>query len=289
MKEMKENIKITVGQIGSFDLGTEIYDSKNGLSYKNPKEMWRKIRKALEVAKQDGADFLVLPEVSVPRKYLDTHIPEICNEHNLMIIGGVEFYHKYTRNGKKFIQNEAFIAVPGAEKNSGAKERAMVWRIPKLYPASVEENFIKEEGYHFSPSNKLYLFKSEEYGNWAVLICVDYLNLPIHQILQKKVQTLFIVAFNQDLNYYYSISDSLHRILYCNIIVCNVADYGGSHVYTPLRESYLREVMKLHGNKIETAVTVKLPLKIIKEIQNSPREKNFEGYAKKPSDYEYIR
>lgn len=287
---MKENIRVTVGQIGGFDIEeADKYDKDNGLSYKQPKKMWEKIRKAVEITKQDKADFLVLPEISVPREYLKSHIPTICNEHNLMIIGGVEFYHKYTSNGKKFIQNEAFIAVPGAETSPGIRERAMVWRIPKIYPALTEEENIIDAGYHFSPGNKLYLFKSKEYGNWAVLICVDYLNLPIQQILQKKVQTLFIVAFNSDLNYYYSISDSLHRILFCNIIVCNVADYGGSHVYTPYRESYLREVMKLHGNKVETAVTITLPLRILKEIQEAPREKEFKGFVKKPSDYEYIR
>ncbi|MBB4826390.1 hypothetical protein HNO89_003650 [Sporosarcina luteola] len=287
---MKEKIKVTIGQIGSFDIEeSEKYDCSNGLSYKQPLTMWEKIRKTVEVAKQDKADFLVLPEITVPKQYLKTHIPAICNEHNLMIIGGVEFYHKYTTNNKKFIQNEAFIAVPGAEKSSGIRERAMVWRTPKVYPAQSEEDTIKKTGYHFSPGNKLYLFKSKEFGNWAVLICVDYLNLPIHQILQKRIQTLFVVAFNPDINYYYSISDSLHRILYCNIIVCNVADYGGSHVYTPYRKVFLREVMKLHGNKVETAVTVTLPLRIIKEIQMSPRNKEFEEFIKKPSDYEYIK
>ena len=290
MNKMKEHIKVTVVQIGSFDIAEKNkFDRSNGLSYKKPEIMWEKIRKTIEVAKRDQADFLVLPEITVPQEYLKSHIQTICNQHDLIIIGGVEFYHKKTINNMKFIQNEAFIAVPGIETSPGQKERAMVWRIPKIYPAAIEENSVKEAGYHFAPGNKLYLFKSEEYGNWAVLICVDFLNLPIHQILQKKIQTLFIVAFNPDLNYYYSVSDSLHRILYCNIIVCNAADYGGSHVYTPYRKQYLREVMKIQGNKIETAITVELPLRKLKEIQSAPRGEEFEGFMKKPSDYEYIR
>lgn len=100
---------------------------------------------------------------------------------------------------------------------------------------------------------------------------------------------MFIVAFNKDLNYYYAISESIHRILYCNVVVCNAANYGGSHVYTPYRDSFKREVLKLYGNELEIAVTVQLPLKKLKEIQQSPRTKEFKGFAKKPSDYEYIR
>lgn len=290
MDEMRETVKVTIGQIGNHDIPSQdIFNKNQGFEYNDPKWMWRKVRKAIQVASQDQADFLVFPEITIPRSYLKSHIPTICNEHNLIIIGGVEFYHKYLKNGKKYIQNEAFIAVPGSETKIGLRDRAMVWRIPKIYPANGEEKMIKEADYHFSPGNKIYIFKSKEYGNWAVLICVDYINLPIQQILQKKIQTLFIVALNKDLNYYYSISDALHRILYCNIVVCNVANYGGSHVYTPYREPYKREVLKLQGNKIETAITVELPLKILKEIQQADRRKDFDGFVRKPSDYEYIQ
>lgn len=290
MTELKETIKVTIGQIGNHDIEEEDkYDQSNGLSYKKPELMWNKIQKAIQVAKHDEADFLILPEVSVPRDYLKRHIPIICNESNLIIIGGIEFFHKHTYNNHKYVQNEAFIAVPGAEKSLDMRDKATIWKIPKIYPAFTEEQTIKNSGYNFSPGNKLYLFKSKEYGNWAVLICVDYLNLPIHQMLQKKIQTLFIVSFNKDLNYYYAISESIHRILYCNVVVCNVANYGGSHVYTPYRDSFKREVLKLSGNEIEVAVSVNLPLKKIKEIQQSPRSKEFKEFVKKPSDYEYIK
>lgn len=290
MKKLKETIRVTIGQVGNHDIdGDGVFNESDGLTYKNPEIMWSKVRKAVQIAKNDKADFLILPEITVPQKHLKFDIPTLCNENNLIIIGGVEFYHKRTNNNKKYIQNEAFIAVPGAERNLDTRERAMVWRIPKIYPAFTEEKLIKDSGYHFSPGNKIYVFQSEEYGNWAVLICVDYLNLPIQQMLQKKIQTLFIVAHNRDLNYYYAISESIHRMLYCNVVVCNAANYGGSHVYTPYRDSFKREVLKLSGNEIETAVTVNLPLQKIKEIQKSPRTKEFDGFAKKPSDYEYIK
>lgn len=290
MEKLKETIKVTVGQIGNHDIEEkDRFDALKGLSYKSPEVMSNKISKAVEIAKEDKADFLILPEIMVPREYVRSHIPTLCNENNLIIIGGIEFYHKSTHNNSKYIQNEAFIAVPGAVNNKNIRERAMIWRIPKIYPAFSEEKTIKDTGYHFSPGNKLYIFKSKEYGNWAVLICVDYLNLPIQQMLQKKIQTLFIVAFNKDLNYYYAMSESVHRTLFCNVVVCNAANYGGSHAFTPYRDRFKREVLKLHGNKIEAAVTVTLPLRKIKEIQVASRTVEFNDFAKKSSDYEFIR
>ena len=289
MENLKETLKVTLGQIGNHDLSGDIHNKSNGLSYNNPEFMRRKILKAIEVAKQDESDFLVLPEIMVPLEFVKSHIPSICNENNLIIIGGIEFHHKSTHNNKQYIQNEAFIAVPESSNGTITKEKAMVWRIPKLYPAFTEEETIQKAGYHFSPGNKLYIFNSEKYGSWAVLICVDFLNLPIHQILQKKVQTLFVVSFNKDLNYYYAMSESIHRILYCNVVVCNAANFGGSHAFIPYRKSYKREALKLYGNEIETTITVQLPLKKIKEIQQASRFEEFEGFAKKPSDYDYIR
>src|SRR5699024_2332834 len=209
------------------------------------------------------------------------------NENNIIIIGGVEFYHKYNYADSRYVQNEAFISIPGSKNDLGLREHATVWRVPKLYPATNEENMIRDEDYHFVPGNKLYVFNSQKYGAWAVLICVDYLNLPLQKLLQKKIQTLFIVASNRDLNYYEAMTESLHRLLYCNVIVCNNANYGGSHIYTPYRESYKTEALKLLGNNVETSVTVELPIRMIKEIQHSHRLKRFDGFAQKPPDYVY--
>lgn len=289
MKKLKETIKVTIAQIGNHDLEEDKYDPSRGLSYRSSEAMKLKVFNAIEVAKRDEADFLVIPEIMVPRDYVYSHIPILCNANNLMIIGGIEFYHKLTYNDKKYIQNEAFIAIPGSLNNLNIRERAIVWKIPKLYPAFTEEETIEQAGYYFSPGNKLYVFNSKSYGSWAVLICVDYLNLPIHRIIQKRIQTLFVLAFNKDLNYYYAMSEALHRTLYCNIVVSNVANFGGSHAYSPFREPHKREVLKLHGNKVETAVTIELPLRIIKENQTAKGAETAEGFAKKPSDYEYIK
>src|SRR5699024_12588050 len=98
-----------------------------------------------------------------------------------------------------------------------------------------------------------------EIFNLLFRIFLEYLNLLIKIMIKKKIHTLFIVAYNKDLNFYYSISESIHSILYCNVVVCNSANYGGSHAFTPYRESYKREVLKLHGNEMEIEATVTLP------------------------------
>lgn len=284
---MKETIRVTVGQIGQSGLQQPIYDKEMGLRYTNPKAMWRRALNVFQVAIQDQADFVVFPEITIPESYLWSHIPTISNEHGFIVIGGLEFHTKEQLSGVKYIDNEAFIVVPGDLLEEGTAS-ATTWRIPKLYPAESESDWLQENGYQFHADHRLYIFKSEEYGNWAVLICVDYLNLPLHEILQGRIQTLFIVANNKDLNYYYSMSDSLHRVLFCNIVVCNMSNYGGSHVFTPYRKAHEREVLKIHGNRTDAAVTIELPLQFLKSVQLGRGTRDLaERFKTKPSDYHY--
>ncbi|MEC2076120.1 hypothetical protein [Metabacillus fastidiosus] len=127
------------------------------------------------------------------------------------------------------------------------------------------DNYPNREG------NRIYLFKSSELGNWAILICYDYLHLPFQVLLQSKIQTLFVIAYNTDINYYLSLSDSLHQILFCNIVVCNIGNIGGSHPYSSFREQNKRNVYQVIGNQIDAAVTIELPIKSIYDDQNNLR------------------
>lgn len=284
---MKETIKITIGQIGQSGLQKPVYVRNLGLRYHDAKGMWRKALKVFQVAIQDQTDFVIFPEITIPETYLRTHIPTISREHQFIVIGGLEFHCGERLNGIDYIDNEAFVVVPNEERE-GDITSATTWRIPKLYPAALENKWLNDKGYEFHPDYRLYIFKSDTYGNWAVLICVDYLNLPLHEILQGRIQTLFVVANNQDLNYYYSMSDALHRVLFCNIVICNMADYGGSHVFTPYRKAHEREVLKIHGNHTDAAITIELPLNALKKVQTGEATQEIqEKFKTKPSDYYY--
>ena len=288
---MKDTIKVTIAQYTDGSKTKEefskLFDRENGMKYLRPEKQLDKFYKGVRIAKQDGADFLVFPELFIPNEYVDKHIMNECESSKMVIIGGLEWVYKGPINGKKMIENQAFVAIPSTlNKNvQTLNERATIIKIPKLFPAPAEKDFLNKAGYQFVHGNRIYLFKSEKLGNWAVLICVDYLNLPVQRLLQTRIQTLFIVAYNKDIDYFHSLSDSLHRILYCNVIVCNMGNYGGSHAFVPYRDRHKRNVYKNIGNHVNAAVTIELPLKLIADAQKAPSDQVSKELVSRPPDY----
>jgi predicted amidohydrolase len=299
--ELKENIKVTIGQVsheGKFE--NQLLETKR-LRYKEPEKQLEAMFKVIESAKNQNADFVLLPELFLPREYLYKHIKAICEETGIIIIGGLEYGpHWVPENDKTFpLINSAFIAIPysiskGSTLDKTEPRYSTILETPKIFPADEEKYFIEKYGYKFLNGNKLYLFKSKSLGNWATLICVDFLNLPIQVLLQGELQTLFIVAYNQDVEYYVSLADSLHRVLLCNIIICNIGKFGGSLCYSPYRKPYLRNAYQVKGNNIDAFVTVQLPIKRIYLAQNekninSPIFQDEPRLIRKPPDYKKFK
>lgn len=289
---MKQKIRITIAQtIDGSKSSSEflsLLDKDNGMKYLEPWRALEDFQKSLKVAKSTNADFLIFPELFLPRQYLYRQVAKEAEESRIIILGGLEWNQTFERNGIKFITNNGFIAVPSVldKQSPKPKEKSIIIPIQKLYASPYEPPFLERHGYEFGGGNRLYLFKSKELGNWAMLICYDYLNLPIQTLLQSKIQTLFIMAYNKDIKYYLSLSDSLHRILFCNIIVCNTGYYGGSHAFTPYRDANKRNVYQVIGNQIDATVTIELPLKSIIEEQIGERAIDEEPrFVQKAPDY----
>jgi hypothetical protein len=292
MINVKDNIKVTIGQAhhpGEFD---SLFDFNKRIRYKKPSDQLEKLFKAIDTAKQDHVDFVLLPELFLPRQYLYKHVRTICKENSFIMIGGLEYGPGYINETDKHtpLRNEAFIAIPssinGNENSHETNTGCTILEIPKILPAEEEERMIHKHGYKFDKGNKIYLFQSQIVGNWAVLICVDVMNLPIQVLLQAKIQTLFLVAYNTDVDGYSSIADSLHRLLMCNVVICNTGYYGSSLAYSPFRTKYKRDVIRITGNKVDVAVTISLPIKSILLAQNGvPINEGDPIMIKRPPDF----
>lgn len=269
---MLNELKITVGQANHQGSFSQWVDKNRRNRITSPQEQLNSLFRAVDTAKRDQAQFVVLPELFLPRASLNTNIRAICEENQFIMIGGLEYGPIWASDSDKTtpLENEAFIAIPSQlHMNAGRSSRhCTIIKTPKILPAEEEESNLKRNGFSFKKGNKIYVFQSSLLGNWAVLICSDFLNLPIHVLLQASIQTLFVIAYNTDVNGYSSIADTMQRLLMCNVIVCNMGKYGSSLSYSPFRKDYKRQVLRITGNEIDVAVTIKVPLEPIVQAQN---------------------
>lgn len=291
----RKHIKVTVGQAvhpGSFD---QWLNPHNRLRLIEPERQLDYFFKAVETARNDGADFLLFPELFFPRQFIAKHLKAVCEENHFVIISGLEYGPKYAKPADRLtpLRNEAIVAIPpslnrnGNDKSPKRKECRLV-SIPKILAAEEEEQHLHRHGFTFRKGNKVYVFENTSLGNWAVLICSDFMILPVHLLLQSRIHTLFVLAYNKDMSGFASIADTVQRLLMCNVVICNMGNYGSSLAYSPYRDRHKRNKLHVVGNDVEVAVTVKLPLDEIVRVQSGEILKDDKGnqsFIKLPPDY----
>ncbi|RIW28209.1 hypothetical protein D3H55_22155 [Bacillus salacetis] len=288
---MEKLVKVTVAQVtdGSTNSSSflNLFDIENGLKYKEPHNQLNRFFKGVKVAKEDNSNFLVFPELFLPHQYLKNYVSHVAEKFRFIIIGGIEWLESREQNGNRTIENHAFIAIPSVlEKGSKTPHsKATIIEIPKMFPAPAESVMLDLHKYQFQGENKIYLFESKALGNWAILVCFDYLNLPVQKLLQAKIQTLFVVAYNSDLGYFHTLSDTLHRILFCNVVVCNTGNYGGSHSFTPYRSPHKRQRYEISGNQVDAITTIELPLKDLAKEQKAESHEHNSDFMHKPANF----
>ena len=110
------------------------------------------------------------------------------------------------------------------------------------------------------PSPTVWVFESRELGKFGVAVCYDFMDLDRVVMYRNRIHTLFILGYNRDTTSFGHIAEALSRMLFCNVVVCNCAQYGGSLAVSPFREPYKRTVYKHSGLNLPNAQIVELPL-----------------------------
>jgi hypothetical protein len=271
--ELLKEITVTIGQSMHEFHVLKYLDQKNGFKYRKPHLQLDILDTILDISDQDGAHFVMLPEFFLPRSFLFSHIKARAVRYGSIVMGGLEYgIDPYLSPlGKTSLRNEAFVVIPDNlyQNNKTTGGNATIITVPKLNPAPEEENLLLQNGYEFVNGNRIYQFKSKRLGNFAVLICFDFLNLPVQAILQGQIQTLFVLTYNKDVSGFISVADTMQRMLLCNVVICNTGYYGGSVAFAPLRDRNKRQVMQINGNRIQAAVSVHLPLREVWNVQTT--------------------
>jgi len=284
MDELLDAVRVTIGQTMHDKKIDDYLDENNSFRHRDPYKQLDILDKILSISYEDRAHFVLLPEFFLPRKLLYRFIKERSIRYKCIIMGGLEY--GTDKNSRNKLVNEAFIVVPENLFRRTTGRNATIIKVPKLHPAPEEKDKLEGKGYEFKNGNRIYHFSSKKLGNFAILVCFDFLNLPVQAILQGQIQTLFVLTYNKDIPSFISIAETLLRLLLCNVVICNTGYYGGSAAFTPLREpSYERQVIQINGNRTQVGVTVQLPIKDIWKAQQGQNQIGNRKYFVVPPDY----
>lgn len=211
-------------------------------------------------------DIVVLPELSVPLGF-ENRLCSIADDMQTIIIAGLDY--QIESISPPIVSNEAIIIVPRKLRGKLISRKTESRRIGKTYPSPAENRKLNAIGVKFLPRPTVWLFESNTLGGFAVAVCYDFLDLDRIALYRNKIQTLFILAYNQDANTFYHSAEAIARMVFCNVVVCNCGRFGGSLAISPYRKSYERTIYMHCGQELPNAQLIQLPLRSLAAHQKS--------------------
>lgn len=237
----------------------------------------RQIRGFMSALKSEAGDLdiVLLPELAVPIGF-ESSLRKIAEKLGVIVIAGMDYVVDVS-SVVPMVSNEAILIVPAMLKGRRAAKQTEIRRIGKTYPAKKEEEKLADVRVQFKPNPVVWLFEDDLIGAFGVAICYDFLDLDRIVLYRNKIQTLFILAYNQDISSFDHVAEAISRMVFCNVVVCNCGYFGGSVALSPFAKPHLRTVYRNSGNKLSNVQIVELPLKDLVGHQVSGANKNFKS------------
>ncbi|MEM5518974.1 nitrilase-related carbon-nitrogen hydrolase [Henriciella sp. AS95] len=206
-------------------------------------------------------DIILLPELAVPLGF-EKQLRRAAEQLEAIIIAGMD-YRIVDGAPEPMVLNEALVIVPRRLNGKQVSRQTSVRRVGKTYPAPAEDKKLKRivgGPVSFKSHPTVWIFESNDLGKFGVAICYDFMDLDRVVMYRNKIQTLFILAYNRDTTSFDHMAEALSRTLFCNVVVCNCGQFGGSLAVSPFREPFRRLIYRHSGQELSNAQIVKLPL-----------------------------
>ena len=222
-------------------------------------------------AKPDRPDYVLLPELAIPRRWLMRIVGRLVSR-GVSVIGGVEYLHD--PSDSSVVHNQAVVALTS---NYPGYRRSLVILQSKEQPAWEEAQLLEDEGLtmasaqHGPFDRPVYCHDNFFFG---VLICSDLTNLHNRSRFRGKVDSLMIPEWNRDVTSFASLVESSALDIHAFIAQANNRHYGDSRLRGPMRDSFKRDLVRLKGGSNDYFVVEEIPVQDLRQFhsQENPLE-----------------
>lgn len=228
------------------------------------------------------AEYVVFPELSVPRRWLPGLVGLFVKE-GMSLITGVEYRFVQPMSAKQVV-NEAYLLL--SDDRLGYQSWCVV-RQQKGVPAHHERDELRGKfGLTLAaPAIKnepkpLYRHFGHDFG---VLICSELTDIRFRQEIRGNVDTLFVLSWNQDLESFGSLVEAAVLDVHCYMVLVNNRKYGDSRVRTPSKKNWKRDQVRIKGGLDDYFVVTDLDIASLRDFQSYHEPLLGEDAAFKPT------
>ena len=231
--------------------------------------VWQEIQQGLKLflADENRPDMILIPELHLPVARIN-ELKRISKHHNIIIIAGVDFQTNPNDPGK--IRNRGILIFPNSFERNKPSTRVTTLHFGKTYFTYMEKSMFRDidgQAYTEDREKNMYIFRTQQFGDFGIMICSDIFDIERMILYQSRIHHLFVISLNKDLNTYFAMAESLTRLIYCNVVICNTGHFGGSLAFSPYNEANERTIYKYYGQKSFTMHQVKLPVRELDAAQ----------------------
>ncbi len=225
----------------------------------------RVLEKAARVTRNGLPALLVLPELSVPRRWFRTLSNYVVQAGNFGLVVGLEYLHDPIQS---HVLNQVFAVVPGPYSS------AATWPWTKRLPA-------REEGLalaRLSPpvafppvlpsKSKPRTVLRSPWGSISVLICSEMIEARRVSDLLGRVDVVLCPAWNQDTSSYDHLIQSVGFQLHAVVAVANNGHYSDCRAWAPRTERWKRDLCRLIERDEDDIVHVDVPLRSLRAFHD---------------------
>jgi hypothetical protein len=232
----------------------------------------------LSITSKPKPDYVLLPELSIPLKWVDS-ISSSLRRAGINMIAGTEYRHI----DRDTLHSEVCLVLD--DDRLGFPASVKIWQ-PKLLPA-VGEDYeltatIGKKWKGFKPHEEIKPVYVHHGFNFGVMICSELQNSKERVKFQGEVDALMVMAWNRDLETFSALVEATALDVHAYTILVNNRKYGDSRVRSPAKDSFLRDLARLKGGKNDYCVTVEIDIQKLREFQSREKRWTNDGDAFKP-------
>ena len=278
--ENPDKLKIGLAniKIAQEDLEASYKPGRNpNLSFKRQKDLF----KLLNIAKQEKCSLFILPELSIPYRWLPFMV-NYSRNHQMGLIFGMEYW--IVRNESKIAYNFVVTALP--IRNEDKYKTCCVSIRCKNHYSPLEKIELKRAFLNI-PQIKPFCYDLFKWrgSQFSVYNCYELADITHRSIFRSELDFLVACVLNRDLNYFTPIIESIVKDLHCFVIQVNCSDYGDSRIIQPTKKEQM-DILRVSGGSNSTLLTGDLEIKKLREFQNLDFSPNDKAYKPTPPGFD---
>lgn len=228
-------------------------------------------------------DYFVLPELALPVRWYNT-INRGLKKSTISLIAGVEYLRdsdgEAVGSSINAVSNEVWMSLLNTERGF---TQSMSIRHQKRRPAWGEKKNLREahnvelkpSAAHNVAAPHPQIIRHGDF-HFAVLICSELSNIDYRAYLRGKIDALFVLKWNRDLNTFNALVESAALDVHCYVVQCNNRAYGDSRIRVPAKEDWARDLLLVKGGATDGFLVAEINIHKLRDFQSHHESPNRE-------------